>query len=305
VGDNIVIEQVLVLFLTIMIGFATKKRNIITVEVSQKLSELLLYVTMPFMIVASFHVEFSAQMLRGAGVVFLLGIATHVFSILLGKILFRKFPDSINRVMRFSAIFSNCAFMGFPVVDGLFGKDGIFFASIYIAVFHIFIWTYGIGLFTGKLDLGDPKKLLKALVNPGTVSVAAGLMIFLLQIKLPGPIYNTLAMVGGMTTPVSMLVVGALLADADFKKVLFKWHLYYGVLVRLFLIPILALLILRLFAIPPMLLSITVVLTAMPIAVNTAIFAEKYGGDAVLASQYIVLSTALSIITIPAIVLLL
>lgn len=304
-ADNIVMEQVLVLFLTIMVGFAAKKRNIITGEVSQKLSELLLYVTMPFMIIVSFHVEFSEQMLKSAGVIFLLGVATHVFSIVLGKILFHKFPDSINRVMRFAAVFSNCAFMGFPVVDGLFGRDGIFFASMYIAVFHIFIWTYGIGLFAGGLDLRDVKKLVKALVNPGIVSVAAGLLIFVLQIKLPEPLYQTLDMVGGMTTPISMLVVGSLLADADFKGVIFKWHLYYGVLVRLLVIPLLVFLILRMFDIHPMLLGITVVLTAMPIAVNTAIFAEKYGGDAALASQYIVLSTVLSIITIPAIILLL
>jgi predicted permease len=304
VGDNIVIEQVLVLFLVIMVGFVAKKRGLITEEVSQKLSGLLLYVTMPFMIIVSFHVDFSAQMLRNAGVIFALGVAAHVFSIVLGKLLFYKFPDSINRVMRFGAVFSNCAFMGFPVIDGLFGRDGIFFASMYIAVFHIFIWTYGIGLFSGGFDFKDTKKMLKSLINPGIVSVAAGLMIFVLQIKLPDPLYQALDMLGGMTTPISMMVVGALLADADFKKVMFKWHLYYGVLVRLLLIPLLVFLILRLFVIPPMLLGITVVLTAMPIAVNTAIFAEKYGGDAALASQYIALSTALSIITIPAIILL-
>ena len=303
-ADNIVIEQVLVLFLVILVGFIAKKRGMINDEVSQKLSGLLLYVTMPFMIIVSFHVEFSVQMLRDAGIVFILGIAAHVFSIILGKLLFYKFPGNINRIMRFAAVFSNCAFMGFPVIDGLFGRDGIFFASMYIAVFHIFIWTYGIGLFTGGFDFRDAKKMLKSLINPGIVSVAAGLVVFVFQIKLPDPLFQALDMVGGMTTPISMMVVGALLADADFKKVMFKWHLYYGVLVRLLLIPLLVFLVLRLFAIPPMLLGITVVLTAMPVAVNTAIFAEKYGGDAALASQYIVLSTALSIITIPAIILL-
>ena len=303
-ADNIVIEQVLVLFLVILVGFIVKKRSMINDEVSQKLSDLLLYVTMPSMIIVSFHVEFSVQMLRDAGIIFVLGIAAHVFSIILGKLLFYKFPGNINRIMRFGVVFSNCAFMGFPVIDGLFGRDGIFFASMYIAVFHIFIWTYGIGLFSGGIDLKDTKKMFKSLINPGILSVAAGLIIFLLQIKLPNPLYQALDMVGGMTTPISMIVVGALLADADFKKVIFKWHLYYGVLVRLLLIPLLVFLVFRLFAAPPMLLGITVVLTAMPMAVNTAIFAEKYGGDAELASQYIVLSTALSIITIPAIILL-
>lgn len=304
-GENIVLEQVLVLFLTILIGFIAKKKNMITSEVSQKLSELLLFVTMPFMIIVSFHVEFSSDMLRSAGIVFVLGVGTHLFSIILGKVLFYKLPDKINKVMRFSAIFSNCAFMGFPIIDGLFGREGIFLSSIYIAVFHIFIWTYGIGLFAGKIDIKQPSQILKAIINPGIISVAIGLLIFVLQIRLPVPIYRTLSMVGSMTTPVSMLIVGALLADADFRKVMFKWHLYYGVFVRLLLIPIIALLVLRLFDISPLIMGITVVLTAMPVAVNTAIFAEKHGGDAPLASQYIAMSTALSIVTIPLIVLLL
>jgi len=305
VADNVVIEQVLVLFLVILVGFVAKKRKMITDEVSQKLSGLLLYVTMPFMIIVSFHVEFSMQMLRNAGIVFVLAVAAHVFSIILGVLLFCKFTPSISKIMRFSAVFSNCAFMGFPVIDGLFGRDGIFYASIYISVFHIFIWTYGVGLFSGGFDLRDTKKMFKAILNPGIISVAIGLIIFVSQIKLPAPLYQALSMVGGMTTPLSMLIVGALLADASFKGVMFKWHLYYGVLVRLLLIPLLVFLGLRMFAIPSMLLGITVVLTAMPIAVNTAIFAEKYGGDAKLASQYIALSTLLSIITIPAIILLL
>jgi len=273
--------------------------------VSQKLSVLLLYVTMPFMIVISFHVEFSQQMLKDAGIVFVLAIAAHMFSIVLGKILFYKFPDHISKVMRFSAVFSNCAFMGFPVIEGIFGKDGIFFASVYIAVFHIFIWTYGIGLFSGKLDFKDKKKMLAAVINPGIISVAAGMLIFIFGIRLPGPLYEAIDMIGGMTTPVSMLIVGALLADADFRAVIFKLHLYFGVLVRLLVIPVLVWLILRQFAIPDLLLGVTVVLTAMPVAVNTAIFAEKYGADASLASQYIALSTAMSIITIPLVILLL
>lgn len=302
---NIVFEQVMVLFIVILVGFYARKMNIITAEVSQKLSVFLLYVTMPLMIIISFHVDFSTQMLRDAGIVFLLSIAAHVLSILIGKILFSRFPDNISKVMRFSAVFSNCAFMGFPIIEGIFGRGGIFFASVYIAVFHIFIWTYGIGLFEGKMNFRDKKQLLSAFLNPGLISVAIGMLIFIFGIRLPFPLYRAVGMIGGLTTPLSMLIVGSLLASADFRGVLFKVHLYFGVFVRLLLIPGIVLLILRQFNFPSLLLGITVVLTAMPVAVNTAIFAEKYGADSQLASQYIAVSTALSIITIPIVVLLL
>jgi len=273
--------------------------------VSQKLSVLLLYVTMPFMIIISFHIEFSEQMLKDAGIVFVFAIAVHLFSIVLGKMLFYRFPDHINKVMRFSAVFSNCAFMGFPVIEGIFGREGIFFASVYVAVFYIFLWTYGINLFSGGLDFKDKKKMLAAIINPGIISVAAGMIIFILRIRLPGPLYEALDMIGGITTPISMLIVGALLANADFRWVIFKIHLYFGIMVRLLVIPVLVWLILRQIAIPDILLGVTVVLTAMPVAVNTAIFAEKYDADALLASQYIALSTVMSIITIPLVILLL
>jgi malate permease and related proteins len=141
------------------------------------------------------------------------------------------------------------------------------------------------------------------LFNPGIISVFLGMILFLFSLRLPLPVFRAVELVGGMTVPLSMLIIGALLADADIKGFFSGLSVYYGTFVRLLLIPMIALVVLKVIGFPGQLLQICVLLVAMPAAANTAIFAEMYGADSQLASRCIVISTLLSIITIPLIVL--
>jgi len=299
VGNNALVQQVLVLFLTMIVGFIAKKKDIITSQVSKKLSELLLYITSPFLVITSFNFKYSPDMLARAGIVFAFAMGIHFFSILLGSIAFIRFNDRIRSVLRFIIVFSNCGFMGFPVLESLFGKIGIFYGSIYVMVFNIFTWTYGVMLFSKSGEKGSIKHLM---LNPGIISVILGIIIFLFSIDLPTPIFKTLELVGGMTSPLSMLIVGALLADADFTKLFTGFAVYYGSFMRLIFIPLFSMMILKLIGLDGELLKICITLVAMPAAANTAIFAEKYGADSVFASQCVAVSTIFSMITIPFII---
>lgn len=300
--DSIVIfSQVLILFLILVVGFYAKKRDIINNDAKKKLSELLLRITSPFLIVSSFNFEFSRDRLYNAGIVFLFAFCSHGFSILLGILLYRKYPDKTGKVLKFITIYSNCGFMGFPVLDGLYGKTGIFYGSIYVMVFHLFLWTNGVMIFSGEKDIGTMKK---ALVNPGILAVLIGMFLFIFSIKLPVPVFKTLEMVGGMTTPISMLIVGSTLADIDLKSMFSGFAVYFGSAVRLVLLPLFSIITLKFFGLPEMLFIICVVLVAMPAAANTTIFAEMYDGDVQFASRTIAISTVLSIVTIPLIILL-
>jgi malate permease and related proteins len=299
-SGSIVLNQVVILFLIMLVGFTAKKRNILNEAAGKKLSELLLYITSPFLIITSFQTPFSRDMLWNAGTVFLFSMGAHGFSVLLGKLLYCRYPENTKRVLKFVSIYSNCGFMGFPVLEGLFGKIGIFYGSIYVMAFNIFIWTNGVMIFTGKKDW---KMMRKALFNPGIISVFLGMILFLFSLRLPLPVFRAVELVGGMTVPLSMLIIGALLADADIKGFFSGLSVYYGTFVRLLLIPMIALVVLKVIGFPGQLLQICVLLVAMPAAANTAIFAEMYGADSQLASRCIVISTLLSIITIPLIVL--
>lgn len=299
--NNIVLNQVIILVLIMLVGFIARKTDIINDTVNKKLSELLLNITSPFLIISSFNFKFSQEILQNVILVLIFSVAIHIISIFLGNILFYKYPDNVKKILKFVAVYSNCGFMGFPIMDSLYGKTGVLYASIYVAVFKVFIWTNGVIIFSGKKDVNSLKK---AFINPGIVSVVIGMLIFTFSITLPYPVSKTIDMVGSMTTPMSMLIIGAILADIDYKSMFSGFALYYVTAVRLLLIPLSSLVVLRFLGFTGILLGSCVLAVAMPAAATTTLFSEIFGGDSALSSRIIAFSTVLSIVTIPLISLL-
>lgn len=299
---SIIITQVVVLFLIMAIGFIARKLRILNADSTRGLIGLLLYITAPFVALSSFQFTFSQQMLAEAWKIFVFSVMAHLVTILLGKFLYCRTPDATGKVLRFATAFSNCGYMGYPVIGGFFGKHGIFLTSIYVAVFNIFAWTYGVFIFTGK---ADRKSLRHALLNPGVIAVFLGLFLFSLSIKLPAPVAQTLDMVGGMTTPLSMLIIGSMLANLKLVDLFSGFSIYYVSLIRLVVIPLLTLGGLRLMGIKGVMLGVCVLTVAMPVATLSAPLAEQNGGDAVFACRVVFLSTILSMFTIPLLTLVL
>ena len=149
-NNSVVINQVLILFLIIAIGFIARKKDVITATGGADLTRLLLYVTSPLTIFTSFQLEYSRSMPLGAGQVFAFAVAVHLFALLIGLTIFNRYPEPVKRVLRFTTIFSNCGFMGFPLLQSIYGKSGVFYGSFYVMVFNLFIWTVGVRIFTGK-----------------------------------------------------------------------------------------------------------------------------------------------------------
>jgi predicted permease len=299
---NTVINQIIVLFLMIFAGFLAKKKGIISGASRKKLSELLLNITNPLLIISSFQFEFSREILQNVLIVLVFAIVAHALQILLGKLLFIKSEGGAKQIGELSAIYTNCGFMGFPVLESLYGKIGILYGSVYSAVFNVYLWTHGVMVLNGK---GGAKSVKKILLNPGIISVVIGLLIFFFSIKLPYPLAQAMELLGDMTIPLSMLIVGATLADADFKKLFSGFNLYYITGIRLILMPLLAIMILKLFSLSEVLMGTCVLFIAMPVATTVSIFAEMYNGDTELASRVVVFSTLLSAFTIPLMIALL
>jgi predicted permease len=296
-----IITQIVVLFLIIIVGFYARKRNIINSEVNKGLTELLLNITLPFLVITSFNFDFSVDMLFQSGVILVYTVCIFIISYLIGRVMYMKYPQNIKSVLIFTTMFSNCGYMGFPIIQSIYGKVGVFYAAIFNMVFNITIWTVGVALFTGKKDLSTTKK---ALLNPGTVSVYIGLFIFIFSIKIPGPIYKTFEMIGSMTSPLSMIVIGAMLGEMNIKEVFSSLPAYYSSFIRLILVPITVFFILKLLGASGMILGVLTLVSAMPTAVNTAIISEKYGGNSAFASKCVFISTVLSTLTIPLIIML-
>jgi malate permease and related proteins len=294
-----VVNQVLILFIVIIIGIIAKKKNYLSKEVNKGLSDILLNITLPLLVVSSFTAKYSKDMFINIGKVFIFSMLINIILIVLSKIIFSKFPKNERNILKFATVFSNCGFMGFPVLESLYGKTAVFYGSIFNITFNLFMFTYGIMLFTSKKDIINFKRIL---INPVIICTGIGLLIFRFSIKLPIPIDKTINMVGSMTTPLSMLIIGAMLADINIKEAVLGYKVYLVSLLRLIIAPIITLLILKLLSVDGLILNVLVVIQSMPSAATAAVFTEKYGGDESLTSRCILMTTVFSIITIPLII---
>lgn len=293
-------NQVVVLFIIMAVGFYAKKRKFLNGVVDKGLSDLLLNITLPFMIVSSFNIEYEAVMISNAKKILVYSFFIHIGLIFISKIFYFKLPKNKEQVFRFITIFSNVGFMGYPVLESIYGEVGVFYAAIFNIAFNLLVWTVGVILYTGEKDF---KSMKKAIGNPALIAVIIGIILFVFSIKLPLAIATSLKLVGSTTTPISMIIIGSMLAEMQFKHIFSDLSIYYASLVRLIIVPLIIYIILKLLKVDEMLLNICVILQAMPAAVSAAIIAEKYGGDAVLASQCVFITTIISGITIPIVIL--
>lgn len=291
-----VVNEVFILFLLISVGALARWRGLIDPGMNRGLAELLLNVTMPLMILGAFNIAFDAAMAATALKVFLLSAFFHTVSFFLGGCLFRHYSGQERQVLRFTAVFSNCAFMGYPVLYSLYGKIGVFYGSVFTVPFIISLWTLGVYLLRS-----DEEKVswAKVFLNPGLLAVLAGLLMFFFSWHLPAPVAKAFDMLGATTTPLSMILIGSMLAGMPFREVIGDRKVYYSVFVRLLLVPSMALGGMYLCGVRGLALGVCVLSLAMPVAANTAAFAEKFGSDTALASRCVFVSTVFSIFTIP------
>jgi predicted permease len=223
-----------------------------------------------------------------------------IISIFLSKVIYGKFEEKIVPVLRFTAIFSNCGYMGLPLLYAVFGSEGVFYGSFYIVTFHTVLWSYGYMMYGGKES--KAKIIKRLLINPSIIALYIGLIIFLFSISVPETIMGAVRAVGDMTMPLSMLIIGGIMSSTKLLAVFSDWRVYLSSLIRLIVMPLLYFAITYLLGVPSLPIAVMVTLLAMPAAANTTIFAEMFDKDAVFASKCVTVSTILSIITAPIII---
>ncbi|HBR03942.1 MAG TPA: AEC family transporter [Ruminiclostridium sp.] len=298
----IVLNQVIILFILIIIGYTAGKAKIIDSTATKSLSAITLYITNPMMVLGAFFIDFSPD--RMVNVLWILGAGagTFLISILVSRLLYRRFDESKAPVLMFTAIFSNCGNMGLPMLKSLFGDEGVFYASFYIGVFYIVLWSYGFMLFGGK---GTKKEIAKkVLVNPSIIAVYIGLIIFIFRIPVHSTIKEAVGYVADMTLPVAMLTIGGIISTLSLPSVLSDRLVYLASGVRLILMPMLALIFVRIIGAPTLPGAVVVTALAMPAAAMATAFSETFNKDSAFASKCVLVSTLLSLITTPLMVLL-
>lgn len=291
--------QVLILFVLIAVGFTARKVKILTTEGIKCITELMLYVVTPCLFINSFQQEYDPSLIKGFFIAAAAAIVCHLVAISLGILLIRDKDKARRSVFRFGIVFSNCGYMSLPLQQALLGKEAVFYGASYIAAFNIFLWTYGLALMCNGKERISVKK---AILNPGTISVTVGLLLFFLQIDLPDIIGKPIEYLAALNTPVPMMIIGYHMANLNFKKVLRSKGEYIMLVTRLVVMPLLMLGVLYLAGIRGTLLISCVISASAPVAAMGTMYASKYGGEAELSASCVAISTLLSVITMTLIV---
>lgn len=290
-------QQVVVLFLLIGTGVLAVKTGVLRPEHKQALSNLLVYIVVPAMIVNSYRMEFSAEILRNLLAAFGMSTLAILAGTVITLLLTARKKDSRTPIFWFACIFSNAAYMGFPLISALFGSEGLLYASAFVTVFNILLWTMGYGFVSGS---SSPKEVVRSLVRtPVLYAVIAGLAVYLLQIPIPNLIAQPLELLAGMNTPLSMMITGMLIAAGSVKSIVTDVHIWKLVAVRMVLIPAVCLALFSLLGFHGTAAQVVVLLECCPAAAITSVFAVQFGHDESFAAGSVVLTTLLSIVVLP------
>lgn len=293
----------LMLFLMMLVGALLRHIKLITDAGRNCLTDLLIYCILPCNIVNSFSSEIgiSEDLLKNCLLAVLICAVIQVILTQGSKLVFHKYPKEQKSVLSYGMICSNSSFIGLPIAESLYGSLGLLYASIFQLPIRFTIWTAGLALFTDVDRKGAFKKLFK---HPCIIAVFVGFGLMLSPVKLPSLLGETISVISKATLPVSMFVVGSILADARWRTMFSKTVLYFSFL-RLIAFPALVWAVLKLFPLEPLLVSISVLMTCLPAGSTTSILAARYGCDERFAAQITFASTLFSIVTIPLMSLLL
>ena len=288
--------------LILALGFLLGKIKYINKVVNKSLVNLLLSVFMPASLFAAFPPSYNEDSanLFFSGII--AGLLVMTLLILLSKLLFNnKFvkSDNLRLESQFGLIFNNATFLGYPIVASTFGGEGIIAYCGFIIVFNIALFSYGVFLFKKKFSL---KLILMTLINPNILAVILGMIVFFVGIKLPSFFTDAVGFVSGATTPLSIICVGYMLSTAHLKKIFKKWKPIIPAAIQLIAGPLVTFFALRALNFPDIVVAVCTLIQALPTATSLSLFATKYGGDEVESSELVVISTLLSIATLPAMI---
>ena len=291
--------QVVILFLVVLVGVLCRRLGYFTDETIRGVTQLVVNVTLPVLTVYNMQRPFDMHVLMNFLLTLLLSLAAILASIGGASLLFRHRPHDKRAVLLNMAGFSNCGFMGYPIILAI-NPDWMIYAVAYNVAYLLVSWTVGVSLFQGRQNIS----LKRVLLNPNVISAFIGFAVFCLNITLPNILSQTMSLVGGLTTPLSMLLIGTRVCGirpGDLKDK--DYHI--AAALRLIVLPLLALLLLRPLHLDDCVWRTIYLLTAMPCGTLTAMQAELYGGDSRFAARAIAYSTLLSLATVPVMSLLL
>ena len=291
-----VFNQVAILLILIILGFILAKAKILSDESAKGITDMVLLLVTPCVIIKSFVREFNITVLKNLIISFLIAILVHIGFIVICHLALHSKDKLKERVLRFGAVFSNCGFMSIPLQQAILGDEGVFYGSSFVAIFNLFVWSYGIILMSGDKKYMSPKKLI---INPGIIGLSIGLVIFFLSLPVPKIIFEPISYMASLNTPLPMIIIGYHLSKSNIFDGFKDFRCLFGIFLKIFVLPAISLIIMYLCGVRGVMLVSTIIACSAPCAAITTMFSAKFGCDTPLSVNMVSLSTILSLISMP------
>ena len=289
-----VISQLISLFLMMLIGFIVARAGIVTPDFRKRLSSFTLNTAAPCIVLSSVLESESnpMKMIGAVGMALFFFVIMIIFATLIVRLLrIRKEEKGLDQLM---LVFTNVGFMGLPVIQSIYGSEGVALLSMFILIFNLFFFSYGVFLLSSSAKFN-----WRSLLNSCIIAALIGLFFGITGWHLPAPVESTLSSVGAMNTPLAMMVIGASMAHSDIRKALTNKRMYRVCFLSMFLMPVLVLGAVMFMPVDPMLAGISVLLAAMPIAGNCGMLSDRYTPHDMTASHSVMVSTLMSAVSLP------
>ena len=286
------------LFAMMLIGAWLKKRGIVDDNGKKCLTDLCVNMVIPCNIFKSCLIEFNMGIFKSCAMLLLSAVILQCLCLTLNKFIFNRYAPQQKKVLQYCTIVPMSGFLGNPIAEGIYDQLGVLYTSIFLIPMRVVMWSVGTTYFVADAEVDKKKVLKNVLTHPCLVAIYLGLICMVTQIRLPSVITETVRYIGSCNSALTMFIVGTILADVKLPTIVNKDTISFSIF-RLAILPAIALGLGRLLGLDNVSLGISVLMTGMPAGATAAIFAARYGSDAPFATKCVVMSTLLSMLTLP------
>lgn len=281
-----------------MVGVICSKFNIIDKNANKALSSIVVNISATAVIFNSYQIEIDSEILSKLCISVLLSMLSYSITMIVAKVMIVNKNEDFN-IERFSIIYTNCGFIGIPLISGIYGKQGVLYLSAYITIYNLLIWTHGIRCMTGKCKNNI---LFTVLKTPAIIGIIVGVIFMITNLRLPEILQKSVDLVADTNTPLAMFVSGVSLTQTKILNALRNKRIYIVSFLRLILVPIIfiALVILIPFDIPKDVFTTILIATACPVGSYGIIFAINFDKNFSYATEIFSFTTLISMVTMPA-----
>lgn len=304
------LNTIITVFILLIAGYVLGKMDVIDGIASKRLSKLIVTIAQPAMIISAITKQsYSQENLKLSLISLGLAFAVHIIMAIIAYFSCIKIKDLDERkITEFAMVFGNIGFLGIPLMESLYPKNGAFVASFFVVCFNILLWIIGLGIIARQRD--DIKMTFKKIIlNKGTVPSFIGYALFLIpafipSFDIPSFLSESVSYVSALCTPISMMIIGALLAHSKLSAMFRSPKVYYLCLFKLLVFPLIFCFLMKILGFSEFYIVFVAAISAMPAASSTSMFAELYDTAPEYSAQCVGVSTLISIATMPCMILL-